>query len=82
MRPAPIPHDYDWNSESDLAVQDFLGESFTQLWVNTGINNRHAFEKVFRPVPNDHIRNWKQYVEYLKPNAGIAVSWLGSSLQR
>ena len=73
MHPAPTPHEYDWGSESDLAVQDVLSDQFEQLWVGTGRGNREAFEKVFRPVPNDTIRNWKQYAEYLKPNAGISV---------
>lgn len=74
MHPAPMPHEYDWGSESDLAVQDVLSDQFEQLWVGTGRSNRAAFEKVFRPVPNDTIKNWKQYGEYLKPNAGISVS--------
>lgn len=74
MHPAPIIHEYDWGSESDQAVQDPLSDEFERLWVGTGRSNRAAFEKVFRPVPNDSIRNWKQYAEYLKPNAGISVS--------
>jgi phospholipase D1/2 len=77
MHPAPTPHEYDWGSESDLAVQDVLSDQFEQLWVGTGRSNRAAFEKVFRPVPNDTIKNWKQYGEYLKPNAGISVSLPG-----
>lgn len=74
MHPVPIPHDYDFHSEEDAAVEDFLGESFEKLWVETGRNNRMAFEKVFRPVPNDTIRNWKSYAEYLAPAEGITVS--------
>jgi len=74
MHPAPDPHEYDWDSPSDLAVQDILSDDFERLWVHTGRTNREAFEKVFRPVPNDTIRNWKQYAEYLKPNTGISVS--------
>jgi phospholipase D1/2 len=76
MHPAPVPHEYDWGSREDLAVQDLLSDDFQQLWVGTGRTNRASFEKVFRPVPNDSIRNWKQYAAYLKPNAGISVGIL------
>ena len=74
MRPAPHLHDYDFGSEGDKMVEDVLSDQFQQLWIGTGRSNRAAFEKVFRPVPNDTIRNWKGYVDYLTPNAGIPVS--------
>ena len=73
MSPAPAPHEYDFGSESDKLVQDMLSDEFQELWIGTGRRNRAAFEHVFRPVPNDTIRNWKGYVEYLTPNAGISV---------
>ncbi|WVF68604.1 hypothetical protein IAT40_003374 [Kwoniella sp. CBS 6097] len=72
MHPAPEPLQYDFGSAEDLAVEDFLGDEFEQLWVGTGRGNRAAFEKVFRPVPNDSIRNWEDYKNYLAPNAGIS----------
>ena len=74
MLPAPHLHAYDFGSEEDRLVEDFLSEQFQELWISTGRNNRAAFEKVFRPVPNDTIRNWKSYEEYLRPHAGISVS--------
>jgi len=74
MLPAPIPHEYDFGSESDKMVEDVLSDQFQQLWIGTGRSNRAAFEKVFRQVPNDTIRSWKGYVDYLTPNAGISVS--------
>ena len=80
MHPAPEPHSYDWGSEFDLAVQDVLSDGFENLWVGTGRGNRAAFENVFRPVPNDNIKNWKQYGEYLKPNAGISASLIDRCL--
>ena len=76
MHPAPSPLEYDWGSQEDLAVQDILSDEFTRLWHNTGKTNRLAFEKVFRPVPNDVIRNWKGYDNYIRPSAGITVSHL------
>ena len=77
MHPAPVPHEYDFDSPEDLAVADFLSEDFQKLWIDTGRSNRAAFEKVFRPVPNDTIKSWEEYHEYLRPAEGIAVS-LGS----
>ena len=73
MHPAPEPHVYDWGSAEDKAVEDVLSDEFEKLWVGTGRGNREAFEKVFRPVPNDTIKTWKDYVNYLKPAAGISV---------
>lgn len=74
MHPAPHPHDYDFGSKADKLVEDMLSDDFQRLWIGTGRTNRAAFEKVFRPVPNDTIRNWKSYVDYLAPNAGVSVS--------
>nr|XP_019003723.1 phospholipase D [Kwoniella mangroviensis CBS 8507]OCF67184.1 phospholipase D [Kwoniella mangroviensis CBS 8507] len=72
MHPAPVPHEYDFGSPEDKAVEDFLSDEFEQLWVGTGRGNREIFEKIFRPVPNDSIRNWEDYKKYLAPNAGIS----------
>ena len=44
-------------------MEDFLSDQFQNLWVSTGRTNRAAFERVFRPVPNDTIKNWIQYKE-------------------
>ncbi|OWZ44706.1 phospholipase D [Cryptococcus neoformans c45] len=73
MHPAPTPHMYDFGSEEDKAVEDVLSDEFTDLWIGTGRRNREAFEKVFKPVPSDGIRNWEDYKEYLKPHAGIST---------
>ncbi|WWC65686.1 uncharacterized protein I303_108307 [Kwoniella dejecticola CBS 10117] len=72
MHPAPHSHRYDFGSAEDLAVEDVLSDEFEQLWVGTGRGNREIFEKIFRPVPNDSIRNWDDYKKYLAPNAGIS----------
>ncbi|ORX37927.1 hypothetical protein BD324DRAFT_623854 [Kockovaella imperatae] len=73
MHPAPSPLEYDWGSEEDKAVEDVLSDSFERLWTETGRSNRAAFERVFRPVPNDDIRNWNDYVSYIAPSAGIST---------
>ena len=72
--PAPVPNDYDFGSAEDLAVEDILSEEFLSLWKGTGETNRAAFERVFRPIPNDSFRTWADYAEYTKVAAGIRVS--------
>jgi phospholipase D1/2 len=74
MHPPPGLNDYDFGSPEDLAVQDPLSDDFTALWHGTGVANREAFKAIFMPLPNDDIRNWKQYGEYLQPHAGVPVS--------
>ena len=73
MHPSPVLNEYDFGSPEDLAVQDPLSDEFQNLWHGTGVANREAFKKVFMPLPNDEIRSWKDYGEYLKPHAGISV---------
>lgn len=62
--PVGTPNVYDWGSREDHAVADPLSESFAALWKTTASNNTQAFAKVFRPVPDDAVQNWKQYDEY------------------
>lgn len=62
--PVGEPNVYDWGSREDHAVADPLSESFEALWKNTAANNTAAFAKVFHPVPDDSVRNWKDYDEY------------------
>lgn len=73
MHPAPVPHQYDFGSAEDLAVEDVLSDEFNRLWTETGRNNRRAFERVFRPVPNDSIRSWEDYAKYMAPSKGIST---------
>lgn len=63
----PVGHDpntYDWGSREDHAVADPLSESFLNLWKTTARTNTEAFRKVFHPVPDDTVKNWKQYTEF------------------
>lgn len=73
MLPVPEPYEYDFGSEEDKMVADCLSDEFNKLWASTGITNRDIFEKIFRPLPNDHVTNWKEYESYIKPNEGIMV---------
>ncbi|KAK4505731.1 hypothetical protein PRZ48_003696 [Zasmidium cellare] len=55
---------YDFGSPEDSAVADPLSPEFTHLWKNTARTNTEAFAKVFHPVPDDKVQNWKQYDDY------------------
>ena len=62
--PVGTPNDYDWGSEPDKLVADPLSDGFLSLWYSQARTNTDAFHKVFRPVPTDHVRNWRQYDDY------------------
>ncbi|KAF2161258.1 hypothetical protein M409DRAFT_59260 [Zasmidium cellare ATCC 36951] len=55
---------YDFGSPEDLAVVDPISQEFDHLWKTTARTNTEAFAKVFHPVPDDKVQNWKQYDEY------------------
>ena len=55
---------YDWGSREDQAVVDPLSPSFINLWKTTAHNNTEAFRRIFHPVPDDTVKNWKQYDEF------------------
>ncbi|GAB1741260.1 hypothetical protein NU219Hw_g6501t1 [Hortaea werneckii] len=58
------PNIYDWGSREDYAVADPLSPSFMNLWKGTAATNTAAFRQVFHPVPDDGVRNWKDYDKY------------------
>ncbi|KAF2148070.1 phospholipase D/nuclease [Myriangium duriaei CBS 260.36] len=59
-------NDYDWDSREDRLVADPLSDSFLALWNKTAATNTAAFERVFRPVPAENIRTWKDYDAYYR----------------
>ncbi|KAK4631613.1 Phospholipase D1 [Fulvia fulva] len=62
--PVGNPNVYDWGSREDAAVADPASRSFRDMWNTTARTNTEAFAKVFHPVPDDKVQNWKQYDEY------------------
>ncbi|KAI5450885.1 hypothetical protein NCC49_002626 [Naganishia albida] len=70
MHPVPTPIEYDWGSEEDKMVEDMLSLEFWKLWSQTAMRNRAIFERIFRPIPNNDIRSWKDYAAYLQPSKG------------
>jgi phospholipase D1/2 len=73
MKAAPVTADYDFGSEPDRLVEDPLSIEFTRLWTETAHTNRMIFDRIFRTTPNEVVRSWKQYNEYIKRNTGILV---------
>ncbi|KAH4067516.1 phospholipase [Parastagonospora nodorum] len=62
--PVGIPNIYDWGSNEDRQVADPLSDDFLNLWNWRARTNTEAFAKVFHPVPDDRVKNWKEYDEY------------------
>ena len=61
MRPAPTPNPDELGSREDEMVADPLSDDTINLWNNTARKNREIFTEVFRPVPTNLIRKWKDY---------------------
>ena len=62
--PLDVPNEYDWGSEPDQIVADPLSDSFVGLWYERARTNTEAFARIFHPVPDDKVQNWKQYDDY------------------
>jgi len=62
--PVGVANIYDWGSEEDRVVADPLSDDFQNMWTWRARNNTEAFAKVFHPVPDDKVKNWKEYDEY------------------
>jgi len=65
MKPAPHPYDYDFGSKDDALVADPVAESTMQLWRQTAKKNREIYTEVFKTVPNNIVRNWETYEQYV-----------------
>ncbi|KAF2863254.1 phospholipase D/nuclease [Piedraia hortae CBS 480.64] len=77
---------YDWDSQEDYAVVDPVDESFLNLWNRTAATNTEMFRKVFHPVPDDTVKNWKDYENFYtkycpppspKDKDGVQIQKLG-----
>lgn len=61
MRPAPHPNDDETDLREDAMVADPISDETMNLWKNTARTNREIFTEIFRPVPTNLIRSWKDY---------------------
>jgi phospholipase D1/2 len=64
MRPAPTPNEDEFDEETDQLVADPLADSTQALWNDTARKNREVFTELFRPVPTNLVREWKQLDNY------------------
>jgi phospholipase D1/2 len=62
--PVGVANLYDWGSEEDRQVADPLSDDFLNLWNWRARTNTEAFGKVFHPVPDDKVKNWREYDDY------------------
>lgn len=61
MRPAPYPNADETEDREDEMVRDPISDDTINLWNNTARKNREVFTEIFRPVPTNLIRSWKDY---------------------
>lgn len=64
FRPVGTPNDYDFGSAEDHLVQDPVADTLLNFWNSRARGNTEAFRKLFRPVPDDSVRNWKDYATF------------------
>lgn len=62
MRAAPVANPDETEAREDALVADPLSDDTTRLWEETARENREAFTEIFRTVPSNLVRDWKQYV--------------------
>ncbi|KAI9060697.1 phospholipase D/nuclease [Trametes sanguinea] len=65
MRAAPHPNEDETDQDEDRMVADPLSDDTMNLWMNTARRNREIFTEIFRPVPTNLIRSWKDYDNYV-----------------
>ncbi|CDO76228.1 hypothetical protein BN946_scf184644.g2 [Trametes cinnabarina] len=65
MRAAPHPNEDETEQDEDRMVADPLSDETMNLWMNTARRNREIFTEIFRPVPTNLIRSWKDYDNYV-----------------
>lgn len=61
MRPAPYGNPDETNDSGDRLVADPLSDQTMSLWNSTAHRNREIFSDVFKTVPTNIVRNWKNY---------------------
>ncbi|KAJ3039077.1 Phospholipase D1 [Rhizophlyctis rosea] len=56
--------------ESCKEIADPVSDACWKLWLDRGDQNAEAFRAVFHCVPDDTVKNWKQYQDFLKTRGG------------
>ena len=74
FEPLGTPNTYDYGSREDQIVVDPMSEQFLDIWTSQARENTDVFGRVFRPVPDNRVRTWKDYDDfYEKYFAGADV---------
>ena len=76
MRAVPVPNDDETGDDEDRMVADPLADSTNDLWNNTARKNREIFTEIFRPVPTNLIRSWRDYDVSVHNEPSSFDSWL------
>ncbi|KAL1919177.1 uncharacterized protein VTP21DRAFT_2559 [Calcarisporiella thermophila] len=50
----------------DKFTDPLIDTFFIEVWQRTANHNTDVFRKVFKPVPDDNVTNWKLYKEFLQ----------------
>jgi len=89
MTPVPTPHKDITTSEDDALVADPLSDEFQELWNSTAHRNTQIFAELFKCVPSNNVRNWKEYENYVpkvKPghiaNADLTIQQIKDKLSK
>lgn len=59
--PAPNPDPSIINDEYEALVEDPLSEELERMWKEQATTNTAIYDDIFRVVPSDKVRNWKDY---------------------
>jgi phospholipase D1/2 len=81
MRPAPVPNEDETHLEDEARVADPLSDEFLNLLDTTAKVNREVFWELFRPIPSNLVRKWKDYDVY-KSKAQVGHVVPGVPLRR
>lgn len=65
MQPLPAPNEYDFGSEEDQMVADFLSPDFWAYLSQVARQNEEVFEDVFHTYPTNQVRKWADYTKYV-----------------
>lgn len=61
FHPVGSANEYDFGSPEDHLVQDPVADTFLNFWNSRARRNTESFRTLFRPVPDDTVRNWNDY---------------------
>ncbi len=79
MTPVPHPHKDTTQSPEDQLVADPLSDEFIELWDSTAKRNTQIFGEIFKTVPSNNVRSWKEYT--VRNNTVGSFEFLNSPIE-